>query len=344
MRGYLGLLCVLAASAGAVAFDPIPSLGGKDLACSACTLVARGIEDGLVKIAAKKQRKKKKKRKVASLLKTYMVGYCKELKNMAVIGEDGSREYVDLAMALGQDTRGRKKTNLNNVKMGPDVAIGLKDSCVYFSGTYADTVDIEKTTKTVRTMKELDVFTNLCVDSTAVCTPKKAATKTSKKGLKNKSKKRKYMESRPFLVGRAKVGGEERFCETCAIIVEEVHLALVKEVDRVRHTVTAGKEEKHDFDVPKIVSKLCNVNLNRAFKDLSTAVQQMCAEVSMQQQNALAPWLGLIPTLRWCTLFQGLGEREARGSIRPPFQWRYPHGTDGVRTEGCDLRCTSRRV
>jgi hypothetical protein len=300
------LLLVLSVSCRAATFDPIPSLGGKDLACSACTLVARGIEDGFVKIAAQKQKKKKKqkkKHKVASLLKSHMGGYCKSLTNMAVVGEQGSREYVDLAMALGQDSRGRKKTNLNNVKMGPEVAIGLKDSCVYFSGTYADTVDIEKATKTVRTLKELDVFTNLCVDSTAVCTPKKVEQKTTKKGLKKKEKKRKYMESRPFLVGRARVGGEERFCETCSIIVEEVHLALVKEVDRVRHKVTAGKEEKHDFDVPEIVSKLCNVNLNRAFKDLSTAVQEMCAEVIvcvicelLMQTLLIFSWTPFCPT------------------------------------------------
>ena len=282
----LVLLLQLRLNVAAAEFEPVESLG-KDLACSACTLVVNSIEAGLEKIAKgkhKRRKKKKKKQKVTSLLKDHLTRYCQGLKNMAIIGADGSREYVDLAMALGEDANKRRKTNLNNVKMGPEVAVGLRDSCVHFSNTYTSTMDIEKATKTVRTLQELNVFSTLCIDTTAACTPKKDKPLT-KKGAKNAEKKRKYMENRPFLVGRARVEGEKRFCETCAIVVEEVHKALVKEVDRVRRSVTAGKEEKHDFNVPKILAKLCNVNLNAKFKELSPAVQSLCAEVLASERH-----------------------------------------------------------
>lgn len=179
--------------------DPLADLGGKDLACSACTLVSNTIEKEVLQLSggSKKKRKKASKQLAKALNK-----HCDGIKNMATIGEDGKREYVDLAMALGQDTQGRKKTNLAHVKMGPDVTKGLKDGCLYFSELYVKTTNLKKLLKTARTMKDLQVHDNLCVQSAAVCEQVEIAKPTKKQKKKNREEKE--------IRGRSSVyGGEE---------------------------------------------------------------------------------------------------------------------------------------
>lgn len=52
-------------------------------------------------------------------------------------------------------------------------------------------------------------------------------------------------------MGRNLAALDDRFCETCGLIVEEVHAEVLKAVDKVRHAVTAGEsciQENHmDF-------------------------------------------------------------------------------------------------
>jgi hypothetical protein len=189
------------------AWDPVAELGGRDLACSACSLAARGIETELTKLSTEK--KTKKKTKLTKRLAKRMAHFCDGLKNMAMMGPDNHREYLDMAMAMSKEKRGEKKTKLNNIKMGPEVSTGLRAACEHYSNTYAKKFDVAKEMKTARTLKDLDIHNRLCVEVGEVCREAKA----TKKAQKLSSKKAKYAEARPFLVGRS-TSLNDRFCET----------------------------------------------------------------------------------------------------------------------------------
>jgi hypothetical protein len=78
--------------------DPINDLG-KDLACSACTLTANTIEREVLQLSVGKK-KKKKKNQLSKRLGKALHSHCDGLKNMATIGDMGSREYVDLVVVI----------------------------------------------------------------------------------------------------------------------------------------------------------------------------------------------------------------------------------------------------
>jgi len=120
---------------GTEIFSPSFASNDVDLVCSACKLTTSTIQSKYAGLTYGKTAKMSRKSKAKAVTKA-MDSTCKELKsgNMAVVGEEGSREYKDFNKMMSEGG------TMTNMQMGGHISEQLAESCESLVAQYGEVI------------------------------------------------------------------------------------------------------------------------------------------------------------------------------------------------------------